>query len=198
MHIEEIFEKNIYGNKFSGIILDIGASNSDSSIFFAVNGAEKVIALEPFPESYEMGKFNIEINNLGDKIILLPYALSDKDRYSEFYISTSNPNANSLKPTEFIKEHGTTFKEKIKVKTISLKTLIENYKIDRIYLLKMDCEGCEYEIIRNLPIEILNKIDNIILEFHNHPQDIPEILKKAGFKVEYKNSPIGILRAYRY
>lgn len=196
-HIDEIYERHIYGDRFSGIIIDVGASNADSSIFFAIRGAQKVIALEPFPESYELGKYTVEINNLSDKVILLPYALADYDNYTELKVSRDSPNTNSINPSIYIENQGIKFDERIMVKTISLSTIIKKYNINRISLLKMDCEGCEYVVLRNASYETLNKIDNIILEFHDYPKDIPDILRRAGFKVEYQDKPLGILKAYK-
>lgn len=197
LHITEIYEDKIYGNAFKGVIIDVGASNADSSIFFAINGAEKVIALEPFPESYELGEYNIKINNLDHKIILLPYALSDHDGYTDFVISSENPNANTFNPSPYVEKLGIKFEQKIKVPTITLPSIIQKYNINKIFLLKMDCEGCEYNVLRNLPEDILNRIDNIILEYHNQIQDLPDILKRVGFTVEYDNKPTGLMKAYK-
>lgn len=196
-HIDEIYERKTYGESFKGVVIDVGASNADSSIFFATNGAEKVIALEPFPESYELGKYNIKINNLDNKVILLPYALTNYEGYVDFIISSDNPNANTVSPSTQVMGLGIKFDQKIKVPTTTLASLIQKYNIDKVYLLKMDCEGCEYAILRDLPAEVLNKIENIILEFHDYPQDLPDILRKAGFNVNYENKPIGILKAYK-
>jgi predicted RNA methylase len=38
------------------IVIDIGVNIADSSIYFALKGADKVIAIEPFPRNYEMAK----------------------------------------------------------------------------------------------------------------------------------------------
>nr|WP_231112499.1 FkbM family methyltransferase [Stygiolobus azoricus] len=162
-----------------------------------MNGAEKVIALEPFPESYELGEYNIKINNLDHKIILLPYALSDYDGYTDFVISSENPNANTFNPSPYVEKLGIKFEQKIKVPTITLPSIIQKYNINKIFLLKMDCEGCEYNVLRNLPEDILNRIDNIILEYHNQIQDLPDILKRVGFTVEYDNKSTGLMKAYK-
>jgi len=91
---------------------------------FTINGAEKVIALEPFPEPYELGKYNIKINNLENKVFLLPYALANYEGYTEFIISSDNPNANTVNPSPYIIGSGLKFEQKIKVPTISLISMI--------------------------------------------------------------------------
>ena len=54
-------EKNKNGKPI--IFWDVGANIGDSSIYFALKGAKKVIALEPLPANYEMAVKNIELNN---------------------------------------------------------------------------------------------------------------------------------------
>ena len=53
------------------VVIDIGANIGDSAIYFALNGAEKIIALEPYPCSYNLAQENIKINNFNDKVELL-------------------------------------------------------------------------------------------------------------------------------
>mmetsp|Transcript_1666 Transcript_1666/g.3314 ORF Transcript_1666/g.3314 Transcript_1666/m.3314 type:complete len:80 (-) Transcript_1666:49-288(-) len=40
---------------------------------------------------------------------------------------------------------------------------MEEYAVQRIALLKMDCEGCEYEVIPKAPFD---KIDAVVGELH--------------------------------
>ncbi|MCW1297631.1 MAG: FkbM family methyltransferase, partial [Candidatus Rehaiarchaeum fermentans] len=157
VHILEIFIDKVYGERFHGTVIDVGAYNGDSSIYFALNGAERVIALEPFPENFELAKENIEINNLEDKIVLLPYAFAREEGEMEFYASKSNPNANSLKPISEITK-GIEF-DVIKVKSISLQKIVNDFKISSISLLKLDCEGCEYDTLPYLSDELYDKIE---------------------------------------
>ena len=78
--IQSVFFDEVYttldvNNK---IVVDIGANIGDSAIYFAVKGAKKVIALEPFPKNFELAKKNIELNNLTDKIELIQAGCSSK------------------------------------------------------------------------------------------------------------------------
>ena len=66
--LDGVYENLPIQNK---IVVDIGANIGDSAVYFALKGARKVIALEPFPKSYKMGKKNTEANNISTKIELL-------------------------------------------------------------------------------------------------------------------------------
>jgi len=62
----------------------------------------------------------------------------------------------------------------------------------------MDCEGCEYEVLRSGSSDLLARFRRIVLEYHDGPRDLPGILGSAGFSVSCsKESGLGILRAER-
>ena len=58
-------------------------------------------------------------------------------------------------------------------------------KIDCCDLLKLDCEGAEYQIIFDSPKNIFKKIKSIALEYHDDPkfkgEDLVSYLKENGF-----------------
>ena len=86
----------------------------------------------------------------------------------------------------------------IEVKSISLKDIFIDNKLNKIDFLKIDCEGAEYKILFNTPKKVLKKIKKIALEYHQMDgfsvEDLKEFLSNNGFKVILKGS---ILRAYR-
>ena len=80
--------------------------------------------------------------------------------------------------------------ESISVESTSLQKIFEENKISSCKLLKLDCEGAEYEIIDSLPSEYLNKIQNIVMEYHSadtKPELVKNLIQKiknAGFKIK--------------
>ena len=120
-HINEIYEKKAYGIEPREYVVDAGASNGDSAIYFAVNGASKVLALEPDPESYALAEENVKVNKLEEKVILLQAALSSTEGEANFLIPVSLPNASSLKPTEHLsKAIDFGHAKQMQVKTVAL------------------------------------------------------------------------------
>ena len=78
---------------------------------------------------------------------------------------------------------------------INLESLIEKYRLSDP-VLKMDCEGCEYNSILNAANETLSKVRQIMLEYHNGFKPIKEKLRSAGFKVVHTSNPVrGLLLA---
>ncbi|MCI4455332.1 MAG: FkbM family methyltransferase, partial [Sulfolobus sp.] len=52
-------------------VVDVGAGIADTAIYFALRGAKRVIAFEPFPKIFEIAERNVKANGLEDKILLV-------------------------------------------------------------------------------------------------------------------------------
>ena len=153
-------------------VIDIGANIGDSPIYFALNNANKVIALEPYPYSYNIALKNIKTNKFEDNIILLNAGYG-KDGIIYIDPNFKNTTGSNLKNVQNGKE----------LKTISLKTLLNTYNIESA-VLKMDCEGCEYNIL-NEDNDILRRFKRIQMEYHYGYEKIKNKLEEAGFTVKY-------------
>ena len=62
----------------------------------------------------------------------------------------------------------------------SISDLMIKENLDNV-VLKIDCEGCEYELIKNLQDHIFNKIDFITMEYHAKPDPLISKLKHLGY-----------------
>lgn len=153
------------------IIIDIGANIADSSIYFASQGATKVIALEPYPYSYRLAQENILNNSYNEKIILVNAGYGND---SEIYVKdTFTTGESQLIPSI----------DGIRIKIFSLETLLDKYNIDSA-ILKMDCEGCEYNLL-NESNDTLRRFKRIEMEYHYGYERLKKRLENAGFKVRY-------------
>jgi FkbM family methyltransferase len=85
------------------------------------------------------------------------------------------------------------------IKLISLDEVLEQF--ESVYLLKMDCEGCEFPAISSVKDENLQKIKYIIMELHFinvfDPGVIASKLEANNFEVFFdnKNGIYGMLYA---
>ena len=63
--------------------------------------------------------------------------------------------------------------------------------LERVDLLKMDCEGAEYEILYSTPSSHLQRISEIRMEYHNldsgdrHVEGLKRFFAQSGFAVTH-------------
>jgi hypothetical protein len=68
-----------------------------------------------------------------------------------------------------------------------------------VELLKMDCEGCEYQLLAVPQFLDHLRPRSIALEYHRGGEPVARILKDRGYTVEWdpKVEPVGMLYARR-
>ncbi|MEM3684051.1 MAG: FkbM family methyltransferase [Conexivisphaerales archaeon] len=145
-------------------VLDVGASIGDTAIRFAMKGARRVIALEPFPFAYQEALRNIRMNGF-KSIIILNKGLSDKK--------------GSIKiPPSYIgdvRNHATNFGNGQEVEITTLEELVREYDLHDA-VLKTNCEGCEYEFLLGSSYETLSRFKEIILYYHSGKDSLVKYL----------------------
>jgi FkbM family methyltransferase len=74
----------------------------------------------------------------------------------------------------------------VEVETISLTTLMRRLGLTRIDLLKLDIEGAEFDLIASTPNQILQRISQITVEFHDFKPAFrsPELFENARARLE--------------
>jgi FkbM family methyltransferase len=157
------------------VVIDIGANIADSSIYFAMSGAKKVIALEPFPKNFEVAQKNITLNGFTDKIELLNAGCcggQSKDMVLD--ASANGVGCQTMQSSLGSNIHFYTLRE-----------LIDKYNIDSPAVLKLDCEGCEYDIILSNGKTVLDKFSHIQVEYHYGFGDLKKHLVDANFSVSH-------------
>ena len=193
-----IFVKQVYGQDFKGKnVVDIGMSNGDSSIYFAFQGAKRVIGFEPFEESYDLAISNIQKSGLGHAIEPFKMAVTTRSGTTNLFVYENRPTDNSVDFENMV--HSKRDMTSKTVPGISLSEVIDMFKGENIDFLKMDCEGCEYGVLRSLEQSKFDKIYRIALEYHNGPQELPDLLNSKGFKINIFGNPknIGYIIAYK-
>jgi FkbM family methyltransferase len=156
-------------------VLDVGANIGDSAIYFALSGARRVIGLELFPSTFEIAKLNVDANRLGDKILLLNEG-------------AGNTGTVQVDPQLLAGRTATIAQAKngIEVRINSLGDLINRFSLDKAAL-KINCEGCEYDLLFGASAADLSHFQTIMLEYHHGSGLIARRLRKAGFAVKTMN-----------
>ncbi|MEM3907087.1 MAG: FkbM family methyltransferase [Nitrososphaerota archaeon] len=153
-------------------VIDIGANMGDTAIYFAIKGAKKVISLEPYPYTYALAKKNIDFSELKNKIELINAGYGE-DKEIKIDVRFIPDSCSDIKESE----------SGSNISLYSLKTLMNKYNIDS-GILKMDCEGCEYNLL-NEDDETIKKFTMIQIEYHYGYEKLVDKLKECGFTVKY-------------
>lgn len=161
------------------IIIDIGAHIGLFTLYasqYCKNGT--IFCFEPVEENYDILVDNITQNNLKN---VKPFksAVSKSESTITIYHNKDEAGHSMFSFTSHA----------LKVDSISLKKIIDENSINQCNLIKLDCEGAEYEIIESLPLEYFKKISKMIIEYHfadSKPELVNEIitkLKNVSFKI---------------
>lgn len=153
-------------------VIDIGSNLGDTAIFFAIKGAKKVISLEPYPSTFALATKNIGFSEFKDKIKIINAGYGE-DKRIKIDTSFIPDNCSDLREIENGPD----------IDLYSLKTLMNKYNLDSA-ILKMDCEGCEYNLL-NEAYETLKKFSMIEVEYHYGYEKLVDKLKDCGFNVKY-------------
>lgn len=143
------------------ILIDIGANIGVFSLYAAQSGVERIYAYEPNRSAYNVLLRNISVNGLEKTISPKRLAVSGCDRETVKIPLGSSPYNQITRGNS-----GEDFEE---VSTVTLDTIINENNFDSVDLLKIDCEGAEYEIIPGLSKSAFSRLREIRMEFHDGP-----------------------------
>ncbi len=174
----EIFMNKVYEFPFKvskqPIIVDAGSHIGFASLFFLhLYPKASIYCLEPDTYNFELLKKNVPNQTLINK------ALSDHSGIRHLSKSTLSVN-----------HHLSTKGQP--VSSISIRDLIKIYSIEKIDLFKIDIEGHEEILFRNIE-DWIDKVENIIIELHDtlSYNQWKTIVENHGFSTKKLNSVEG-------
>ena len=140
------------------VILDIGAHVGIVSIYLAKRwpGA-RIYAFEPVWANFDKLERNIKANAVTN-VRTFQLAVSGNGRYLRL---RGDLTQNSGGISAYAGGNG----RARKVASVTLEQIFTNLRIDRCRLLKIDCEGAEYEILEAAG-DLLQRVDCLVGEFH--------------------------------
>jgi FkbM family methyltransferase len=168
------------------VVIDVGAHIGSFSLRALFdNPGLKVLAFEPDPQNFGRLKANARRNGLeGKGFNAYNLAVSSAEGHLMFARGRTSTTG-SIARTGFFKAPADA--ETVVVSATTIESIFRQHSIDRCRLLKVDCEGSEYDILDQLPDGILSRIDSLIVEVHPARAGNPEQLKRAlqtkGFEV---------------
>lgn len=165
-------------------VIDIGANVGFFSLYALTKFKNpRLISFEPIEKNYRQLIKNVPPQE-NKNVQLLNKAVSDSEGEIHMMLDSSADFTTSA--TIF---NHTTEKDRVSVKSTTLPKIFEEYKLQKVDLLKLDCEGAEYCILYNTPDALFEKINCISLETHpgleQHESNaaLAAYLQKKGYRV---------------
>lgn len=190
---DDMFVVNSYCDEpveFKGkTLIDIGGYRGFYTLKGLKNGIKNALVFEPQPRHYDLTKKNLE---LFPQVQVFNKAVADKNTKSVSI--TNQEGASNIYITENLEKNDD-------IECTSLSEILKSCQPNSSgFILKLDCEGAEYDIIQDTTKEELSVFDFIYTEVHNNIHPNPEynqerffqMMKEKGFDVVAKGPVYGM------
>lgn len=197
--METYIDRLYDGDYYEKSVIDIGGYIGETALFFAQRGARRVFCVEPAPDNFRLLEQNISQSSFKDKIVRIQAAILDREGSIGFYIDNQNfPSYHVASYHNFMKgylDNAIIYD----TKAISFQRLLEYTQIEEVDVVKLDCEGSEYDILLGTPDSVLRRVKQYIVEYHNGPDILVKRLEELGYRVreKFRGGAIGLLYADR-
>jgi FkbM family methyltransferase len=142
------------------IVVDIGGFIGDFALYAAKRlNALKVVVCEPSSQNWTLLKRNVANNCYEDRIDVVNKAVTDG---RDLMMNVDVPARGQHRVSGYYPSSV----ERRVIPGISLARLVKEHELTKIDLLKIDCEGGEYDILSATPKEVFSRIGNIVFEYH--------------------------------
>jgi phthiocerol/phenolphthiocerol synthesis type-I polyketide synthase E len=198
--IWEIFQKRRYFHpgfelKPGDTVVDIGGNLGLFVLWAAPQiGDGRIVTIEPDPEALRCLHTNIEANGLTNVTVMeeavgLPDSTLELESYAGAEGLTHDAAHRQVWFTRLLMKLGRYERVTTIAKQRSLGQIMDEQSVSHVDFLKIDCEGGEYNILRNVSRDELARVDKIAIEYHefgpsHHHEELTLILRDAGFAVE--------------
>jgi len=181
--LAEVFVRRRYGtvDRFRTIV-DVGANVGSFAVYAAQSSPRaRILCYEPEEENFQRLKKHLSINGLEGRVNAFQSAVGSSIGPRKLALSVSQCNA---------------FDDRRKgashqvVACTTLQGIRREHALDSLDLLKMNCEGAEYEILGACSRADYDGILNIRLEYHNldgvsrNGESVRRHLEARGYRIE--------------
>lgn len=199
--VTEIFAMNTYNFHISeceAVVIDMGMNIGVASLYFAnMENVVSVYGFEPFPDTYQQALDNFALNDeaVKNKIHPCNAAITDKEEIKTVAINAEQTGWRNI----FCEAPD---RENVQIQcrpAVDIVSEIVEENRKRKIVLKIDVEGSEFLIFDALgKTNLLESIDVILMEYHQKPKAITDMLNQYSFKYSVVGKcDFGILYAFK-
>src|SRR3989338_6374854 len=167
-------------------VIDVGAHKGMFSVYVrTLNPSVRVFAYEPEEKNFAALKKHLKMNHV-EGVVCKNLAVvgggdGDGGLRRRLYLSEDSHNHSLIGDGDFKN-----------VDTVTVSTILS--KVGKCALVKMDCEGAEFEILRSISKENFLLVQAFYVEYHECTEgmngaELRKILEKNGYKVVMRVSP---------
>ena len=149
-------------------LIDAGAYTGDTSIPIAKFTSKKVYAFEPFEESFEILKKNIDSNHIKN-VVPVQKSLGNENGEMTLYLSGDNVQGITNNP------HARKYDKELKVEEITLDKFVEENNLDVGYV-TVDVEGAEMELLEGAIDTLKSQKPILTISIYHKVTDFFEII----------------------
>lgn len=179
-----------------GVVVDIGAHVGLFSMWVgSLFPGSRIVAVEPSPRAASYLRRNVA--SLRGADITVVEAACGRAHGRAFLRLGRSEMTNSL----YSERVGQS--SDLEVEVLTLEEVFARSGIERCALLKLDCEGAEYDILGGASVETLSRVERIVLEYHrgvagHDPSELVDQLERSGFAVRTAPSASDPVHGYLY
>ena len=185
IYLRDEYKLNSVGEGRLGCVVDLGGNVGLFSARVAPY-AERVVACEPVPENFAQLKRNTqEFSN----VVAVNAAVAAESGTMRIFLPRTTKRSGSSSAHLDPGHDPDSFHD---ARAVSFETLLQEHKISRCDLLKIDVEGSEYEILHSLSESAWECIQRIHGEYHDVGPEDPRtrwenceaFIRSKGFRVQ--------------
>lgn len=175
-------------------IVDVGSTVGSFTLWAARQSSDsRFVAVEPNPDVFPFLLENIRLNHLTERVTTVHAALGSSPGVAA--VADDRLYSTQLRFVPAPTEVGSS------VRLLSLEGLFAETNVGHCDLLKIDCEGCEYDILLETPDSVLERVSTIVCEYHpieqHEPAQLVARLIGAGYQVAIDHTEVGFIVATR-
>jgi len=173
------------------VVWDIGANVGLYSVYAARTRNSSVFAFEPSVFNLELLARNIFLNNLTNKVVIVPLPLNDRVGYSNMRMTTTEWGGALSSFDHDLGFDGEKVRKvfEFKVVGVSMEDAKHHLGIPQPDYIKMDVDGIEHFILKG-GADVLKKVKGLLIEvnddFDEQASQCEALLQEAGLTLKEK------------
>jgi FkbM family methyltransferase len=154
-------------------VVDVGGHVGAFALWVAARAAHaQITTFEPEPRNFRDLELNVARNDVRDRVTRVNAAVAGHDGRRVLNVPVHRHNASFATAADA---------RRVSVDCVSLERYLQGQASREIDVLKLDCEGAEWEILTSLRRETLRQIRHLLVECHTQREDdIDELIGLLG------------------